>query len=295
MVTHPKGKKPRILKFWCGLEHIKNHVPGTKGWKDNSTDVCKRYGITCQPQLAGYITRIDLSSCGLTGTIPSNSVFSLRGLQEIHLRNEEYRGLTGLQGTLPSDLSLCSSLQIIDFNSNNLVGLMPSLEKLVKLTTIDFHYNQLSGTLPDIASPVTNYISFAGNLFTGTIPSGWSMLSRVTIMGLANNKLSGSAEIVTKFPKLLVVFLRNNSFSGEISKLPDSTAVADFDHNKFSSVAASICSPDAPPAFGKPCGCTSDYPTQPFATCCFSNNSFGSVPSSISCLKNCFSMQPCQR
>jgi hypothetical protein len=28
MVTHPKGKKLRILEFWCGLGHIKKACPG---------------------------------------------------------------------------------------------------------------------------------------------------------------------------------------------------------------------------------------------------------------------------
>ena len=254
--------------------------------------MCERHGVTCVPASNGFISKIELSSCGLTGTIPSNFFSMLSGLKEIHLRGEQYKGLPGLQGSLPSDLSVCTSLEVIDFNSNNLIGVIPSLAKLTNLKTIDMHYNYLGGTLPYIVSPTINYISFAGNKFTGTIPSRWTALSTVTILGLANNKLSGTVEIIGKFPKLLVVFLRNNSFSGEIPKLPISTAVADFDHNKFSSIAADICSPNAPPAaFGNPCGCTSDYPAQPFGTCCFANNSFG-LPAK-SCLQNCFDQKPC--
>jgi hypothetical protein len=263
-----------------------------QGWKDNLTDVCERYGVTCEPPSTGYVSKIDLSSCGLTGTIPSISVFTLQGLKEIHLRNEEYKGLPGLRGTLPSDLSLCSSLEVIDFNSNNLEGSVPSLAKLTNLQNIDVHYNFLGGTLPDIASPTMDYISFAGNKFTGTIPSSWSTLSNIKVLGLANNQLSGTTEIIADFPKLLVVFLRNNSFTGEIPKLPANTSVADFDHNNFSSIAADICNPNAPPAFGRPCGCSSDYPSQPFDTCCFANNNF-SHDSSKQCMTNCFSEQPC--
>jgi hypothetical protein len=118
--------------------------------------------------------------------------------------------------------------------------------------------------------------------------SSWSALTNVEILGLANNQLHGTADIITNFPKLLVVFLRNNNFSGEIPKLLATTAVADFDHNKFSSIAADMCGPSAPAAFGKTCGCISDYPNQPFNTCCFANNSFSVGPSSP-CMKNCFS------
>jgi predicted outer membrane repeat protein len=153
------------------------------GWKGNLTDVCERNGVTCDPPSTGYITKIDLSACGLTGTIPSNSIFTLRGLKEIHLRSEEYKGNSGLQGSLPSDLSLCSSLEVIDFNSNNLEGSVPSLFLLTNLKNIDMHYNMLSGTLPSIASPTINYISFAGNSFTGTIPSKWSALSDLKTTG----------------------------------------------------------------------------------------------------------------
>jgi hypothetical protein len=184
-------------------------------------------------------------------------------------------------------------LEVLDFNSNSLEGKMPSLAKLVNLKTIDVHYNQLSGLLPSIASSAIRYISFANNRFTGTIPSSWSALKDVEVLGLANNKLTGTVDIIAKFPKLQVVFLRNNSFVGNIPLLPYSTAVADFDHNKFSSVADNICSSTAPLAFAHQCGCTSDYPRQPFGTCCFANNSFSYDPSKP-CMQNCFSEQPCQ-
>jgi Leucine-rich repeat (LRR) protein len=240
----------------------------------------------------GYVPKIDLSSCELTGSIPSDVFPMLSGLKEIHLRDEAYKGLSGLQGSLSSDLSMCTSLEVIDLNSNNLKGDFPSLTKLANLKTVDVHYNRFSGALPHIAAHAMNYISFAGNEFVGTIPSSWASLKTVTILGLANNRLEGSADIIASFPKLLVVFLRNNSFTGKIPKLPTSTAVADFDHNRFSSIAADICSPDAPPAFGNPCGCTSDYPSQPFGTCCFANNSFGQPEKA--CLRNCFDQRPCR-
>jgi hypothetical protein len=68
--------------------------------------------------------------------------------------------------------------------------------------------------------------------------------TNVGILGLANNKLGGTADIIiiiiNKFPKLLVVFLRNiddspSRFTGKFqsSLIPDTTAVANFDHNAF--------------------------------------------------------------
>jgi hypothetical protein len=231
--------------------------------------------------------KLELNGCGLTGTIPAGSIFSIRGLTYVSFANEFYAGRSPLTGTIPADLSGAIQLQSLTLNHNKLTGTVPDLSKLTSLQLIDLHYNDLSGRLPTtLASPAISYISFAGNAFTGTIPSGWSALKNVEILGLANNKLAGTADIITLFPKLKVVFLRNNSFVGEIPQLPDTTAVADFDHNIFSSIAAGICSPNAPSAFSTLGGCSSDYPNQPFHTCCFANNKFSKPLTS--CLQNCF-------
>jgi predicted outer membrane repeat protein len=269
------------------------------GWASNDTDVCDRYGVTCDPPAAGagYVTKIDLSSCGVTGVILANTIFSLRGLREVHMRNEAYKGLAGLHGTLPADLSTSSSLTVLDFNSNNLEGAVPDLSKLTSLVTVDMHYNRLEGTLPQLSSfAALTYVSFAGNRFTGAVPWGWAKaLTNIEILGLANNRLSGPAAFVAGLPKLLVVFLRNNSFTGEIPGLPATVAVADFDHNSFTSISPDMCGKKPPPALAKPCGCTSDYPKQPFDTCCFAHDKFAHPPPASSCMASCFSEEPCKQ
>eukprot|EP00935_MAST-01C_sp_MAST-1C-sp1_P002176 g2176.t1 len=215
------------------------------------------------------------------GSIPSGTIFTIKGLLEVNFAteaSEHYKG--GLTGTLPGDIRSASQLEKLTLNGNSLAGTIPDLSKLTSLKLIDLHYNKLSGLLPTLSSADITYISFAGNSFTGTIPSGWSALKKLGILGLADNKLSGRADIIAQFPSLVVVFLRNNSFVGEIPKLPVNTSVADFDHNKFTSVAADICnSTETPPTFDQPCGCKSDYPKQPFDTCCFANNSLEHDPS----------------
>jgi Leucine-rich repeat (LRR) protein len=227
---------------------------------------------------------IELSGCGLCGTVPPNSIFSLRSLRVLNLDGESLGSSPGLRGTLPADLSMATSLEEINLNGNALTGTVPSLSKLGKLQKLDLHYNKLNESLPELLPQSLTYISFANNDFSGTIPTSWSKLSNVAILGLAQNKLRGIVDMVSKLPKLEVLFLRNNSFVGKIPKLSNTIAVADFDHNNFVSIAEDICSPVAPPAFGNPGGCESDYPNQPFGTCCFSNNSFTSTPSNP-CLK----------
>ena len=276
----PQPNPQRQAQERAALDSFYNSTKGVDGWVHTCSDgwhppadPCTRHGVTCDISRQ-FVEKLDLSGCGLTGTIPPGSIFTIKGLIEVNFATEYYASEHGLVGTLPHDLGNASQLEKLTLNGNSLTGKVPDLKKLTALKLVDLHYNKLRGLLPNINSSAISYISFAGNGFTGTIPSGWSALKEIEILGLANNKLIGTADIITQFPKLLVVFLRNNSLVGEIPQLPNTTAVADFDHNKFSSIAANICSPKALPAFGKPCGCTSDYPSQPFATCCFANNDF---------------------
>jgi hypothetical protein len=249
------------------------------GWfplADPPADTCSRYGVTCDISRQ-FVEKLDLSGCGLTGAIPAGSIFTIKGLLEITFTNERNLECEGLTGTLPSDLASAVQLENLSLNGNSLTGTVPDLSKLTSLQVVDLHINKLTGPLPNITSIGISYIMLNRNGFTGTIPSSWSALTNVSTLDLTSNKLGGTVGIITKFPKLQVVFLRNNSFTGEIPKLPYITAFADFDHNKFSSIAADICSPEGPGppvAFQKPCGCSSDYPYVVFGTCCFANNSF---------------------
>jgi hypothetical protein len=288
----PQPDAKRTASEKLALDSFFNSTKGIDGWVHTCSDgwhppadPCTRHGVTCDISRQ-FVEKLDLSGCGLTGTIPAGSIFTIGGLLEVNFANEYYASEQGLTGTLPADLASAVQLEKLTLNGNSLAGTIPDLINLTSLQLIDLHYNKFVGPLPNMTSIVTTYVSFARNAFTGTIPSSWSALTNVGILGLANNKLGGTADIITKFPKLLVVFLRNNSFTGEIPKLPETTAVADFDHNLFSSIAGDICSPKAPPAFAKRGGCSSDYPNQPFATCCFANNKF-SKPSTP-CLHFCF-------
>jgi hypothetical protein len=72
-------------------------------------------------------------------------------------------------------------------------------------------------------------------------------------------------------------------------KLPLQLAVFDADGNDFSAIDPDICTKPVP-AFGKAGGCTSDWPNQPFGTCCLSHNmihcnSTSPLPSCV--VKNC--------
>jgi hypothetical protein len=71
-------------------------------------------------------------------------------------------------------------------------------------------------------------------------------------------------------------------------KLPLQLAVFDADRNNFSAIDPDICT-EPVPAFGKAGGCASDWPNQPFGTCCLSHNIVSNCnATALSCVvKNC--------
>jgi hypothetical protein len=247
--------------------------------------------------------KIALGGCNLLGTLAvsaaGQSIFSLPALAEFGVENggdgAKCTEKRGISGRLPADLKNASMLRSIGMYCNSFTGTLSALIS-PKLETADLHHNAFTGKLPGFlhcASTLT-YVSLANNQLTGTVPASWKALSELKTIGLAYNKLSGSIDwLITKavLPALTVCFIRDNEFTGTIpGKLPLQLAVFDADRNKFSAIDPAICTSPVP-AFGNAGGCTSDWPNQPFGTCCLSNNivsnctSTSSLPSCV--VKNC--------
>jgi hypothetical protein len=267
-----------------------------------TTSCCGWFGITCNSN--GDVTKIALGGCGLLGTLAVNkagqSIFSLPALEELDVQNGGdgancTRNLPpmynkGIGGSLPADLKNAAVLRSIGMYCNSFTGTLTALIS-PKLETADLHYNAFTGKLPGFlhcASTLT-YVSLANNELTGTVPASWKALSKLEVVGLAYNKLSGSIDwLITKdvLPALTVCYIRHNSFTGTIpGKLPLQLAVFDADKNEFSAIDPAICTSPVP-AFGKSGGCASDWPNQPFGTCCLANNTFPRKSLS-GCVANC--------
>jgi len=245
--------------------------------------------------------KIALGGCNLLGTLAVNaagqSLFSLPALADFGVENggdgAKCSENKGINGKLPDDLKNASMLRSIGMYCNSFTGTLSALIS-PKLETADLHHNSFTGKLPAFlhcASTLT-YVSLANNELTGTVPASWKALSKLETVGLAYNKLSGSIDwLITKavLPALTVCFIRDNEFTGTIGgKLPLQLAVFDADRNNFSAIDPDICT-EPVPAFGKAGGCTSDWPNQPFGTCCLSQNSVGHCnDTALSCVvKNC--------
>jgi hypothetical protein len=198
-----------------------------------------------------------------------------------------------LQGTLPTDLGFSTSLKRLELYGNTFHGSLNGLANISGLVSVDLHFNKFSGPLPSFknSAATLEYISFADNLLTDSIPQDYDQLSSLKTLGLAFNKLTGNLDVINKLDKLAVIYLRNNAFTGAIPTIPSTASVVDLDNNKLSSFPADICKGVLPSAFtGGTLGCQQDWPTQDKNSCCLGANPlkcpFG-TESPPSCLANC--------
>jgi Leucine-rich repeat (LRR) protein len=255
------------------------------------------------------MTILDLGGCNLRGSIEVNeagkSIFSSAALAEFHVEAAG-GGATcttrqGIGGKLPADLASATNLKVLGLGCNAFTGTLTMLASLTKLTQVAVDFNFFTGPLPSFAKSAASlaYISVANNNFTGTVPESWKALSKLKTMGLPHNTLSGSIDwLITKdvLPALTVCFIRDNIFTGTIpGKLPLNLSVFDADKNNFSAIDPAICTSPVP-AFENAGGCASDWPNQPFKTCCFGSitcNSTSSLPSCVieNCGVNCVALE----
>ena len=157
------------------------------------------------------VTRLQLTSEGLTGTIPPD-LARLDGLEYLWLN---YNQLTGeipaalgnlasleslvlndnqLSGEVPAELGDLASLEALWLNKNRLSGEIPSeLADLINLRGLLLSDNRLSGEVPaelgDLASLETLWLG--GNQLTGEIPSELGGLTNLQDLSLLRNGLTG--------------------------------------------------------------------------------------------------------
>jgi predicted outer membrane repeat protein len=136
------------------------------------------------------------------------------------------------------------------------------------------------------------YLSVANNKLTGPISADYAMMSKMTTFGVAFNQFTGPVyKIITALPQLTVIYARGNSFSGVLPPPGAAAAVYDMDNNDFTEFPADFCKQPLPGAYKNSGGCVTDWPAQPFDTCCASGNALLQCPAGSdtapACLSNC--------
>ncbi|KAJ6807338.1 receptor-like protein kinase HAIKU2 [Iris pallida] len=218
---------------------ITNSTPGFQSWNipSPSASACNFSGISCNSEYS--VTRINLSSRDLSGTIPFSSLCQLPYLTNVSLT---YNYLSGI---LTSDLRNCTELTYLDLSFNNFTGTIPDLTPLHKLQTLVLSDNFFSGVFPwtslrnltsltslslgdnpfgpsPFPEEVTNLTSLrwlflSDSNLNGEIPPSIGDLTALVDLELADNFLSGPIPPeITKLEKLWELELYNNSLTGTL-------------------------------------------------------------------------------
>ena len=101
-----------------------------------------------------------------------------------------------LQGSLPAELSLLTSLQVMDLELNSIDSNLPSeLGLLTNLKTFVIRSNDVSGGIPSELGVLSNTLvdlQLDTNALTGFIPEELSLLTNLVNLTLDDNQLTGS-------------------------------------------------------------------------------------------------------
>ncbi|KAL7618397.1 hypothetical protein Lser_V15G02303 [Lactuca serriola] len=159
----------------------------------------------------------DVSNNNLTGEIPP-SICELKSLQILYLP------FNNMSGTLPSCLGILSnSLMSLNLRQNNFQGkMMNAFMPGSQLKELDLSENRFTGQLPRSLTNCTNleFLSLGDNSFHDVFPSCLGTLSKLQVLVLRSNKfygpIQGSTTVSSQFPKLRIIDLSNNNFSGQL-------------------------------------------------------------------------------
>ncbi|CAI9268316.1 unnamed protein product [Lactuca saligna] len=154
-----------------------------------------------------------VSHNNLTGEIPP-SICELKSLQILDL------SFNNMSGTLPSCLGILSnSLVYLDLRRNNFQGkMMNGFMPGSLLENLDLSENRFTGQLPRSLMNCINleFLSLGDNAFHDVFPSWLGTLSKLQVLVLRSNKLYGPIQGSSQFPKLRIIDLSNNNFSGQL-------------------------------------------------------------------------------
>jgi Leucine-rich repeat (LRR) protein len=160
---------------------------------------------------------LNVSYNQINGAFPSWLVCNLSSLRVLDL---SYNNLSGMLHPCLGNFS--SPLSVLQLQSNSFCGPIPKTWAMgSNLTMIDLSENQFQGQLPRSMANclMLEYLHVGNNQINDTFPFWLGALSQLKVLVLRSNAFQGaikSSEINNTFPKLHIIDLSQNSFSGNL-------------------------------------------------------------------------------
>jgi Leucine-rich repeat (LRR) protein len=184
----------------------------SSGW-NTTTPHCTWFGVSCGGD-NGHILTLNLGNNQLNGPFPDFSC--LPWLHELLVNDNELEGPVRI---------ILPSLSVFDASGNYLSGALSSSSfQVPNLSTLILKNNSLSGDLAFISSslPLLSKVDLWLNSFSGPLPD-ISGKAHLAYLDLSENNVEGPLDALfggstsTAFPTLIVLLLRGNRLSGNLT------------------------------------------------------------------------------
>lgn len=243
------SQKQVLLQLRKHLEYPKQ----LEIWVNHGTDFCyisssTQVNITCQDN---FITELKIISdkpsnvSNFDGFATANATlsenFSMDSFVTTLARLTSLRVLSlvslGIWGPLPDKIHRLSSLEYLDLSSNFLFGSVPpKISTMVKLQALILDDKFFNNTIPNWFDSFSNltFLSLRNNKLAGPFPSSIRRISTLSGLDLSKNAISGSLPDLSSLGSLHVLNLSDNKLDSNLPKLPKGLVMAFLSNNSFS-------------------------------------------------------------
>lgn len=178
----------------------------------------------CLENLKSNLSDLNLRHNHLSGGLPKGAFNSLRSLDVGHNQ---------LVGKLPRSLMNCSSLEVLNVESNRINDVFPLwLSSLQNLQILILRSNEFHGQIHQASFRKLQIIDISYNQFSGTLPPdyfvGWSSMS-----SLGTNKDQSTEKYMGDQFDYYSIVLKNKGLEIEIVRILKVLAALDFSGNRF--------------------------------------------------------------